>query len=173
MKHITVETFKEIIAKESGNQDIDFINVCTPPEFNEKYIPGVRSVPLDTLETHLDEFANKKAIYIHCRSGHRGRQAVEKLQNLGVKAELVNVEGGILAWEKEGFETKSNTKRMPLMRQVLVAAGSLVTLGVLFALFVHPSFIFLALFVGGGLMFAGITGWCGMSFILAKMPWNR
>ncbi len=28
-------------------------------------------------------------------------------------------------------------------------------------------------FVGAGLTFAGITGWCGMAKLLALMPWNR
>ena len=62
---------------------------------------------------------------------------------------------------------------MPLMRQVLLTAGSLVTTGVLLALCVNPQFILLSLVVGIGLMFAGITGWSGMSYVLAKMPWNK
>ncbi|MDG6745875.1 DUF2892 domain-containing protein [Staphylococcus aureus] len=28
-------------------------------------------------------------------------------------------------------------------------------------------------FVGAGLMFAGVTGWCGMANLLRVMPWNR
>ena len=28
-------------------------------------------------------------------------------------------------------------------------------------------------FVGAGLMFAGLTDWCGMGMLLAKMPWNQ
>lgn len=172
MKQITVTQFKEILAKESGGADIDFINVCTPPEYNEKHIPGVRNVPLDTIDEHAHELNGKKTIYIHCRSGNRGRQAIEKLEKLGVTAELVNVEGGILAWDSAGFRTQSNTSRMPLMRQVLLSAGLLIVSGVLLSLFVHPLFVYLALFVGGGLTFAGLTGWCGMSYLLSKMPWN-
>ncbi len=173
MKQISVETFKGIIERESGNTDIDFINVCTPPEYNEKYIPGVRSVPLDTLPDHIDEFKKKKEIYIHCRSGNRGTQAIEKLTKLGVTAELINVTGGLLAWEKEGYVTKSNSTRMPLMQQVLLTAGILVVSGIILALAVNPYFVYLSLFVGCGLMFAGATGWCGMSYLLARMPWNR
>ena len=173
MKHINVHEFKTLLEKEGKNPEMDFINVCTTPEYDEKHIPGVRSVPLDTLESHLNEFGGKKAIYIHCRSGNRGKQAIEKLEKLGVKAELVNVEGGILAWDKLGFTTAANSNRMPLMRQVLLAAGSLVTLGVVLAMWVNPLFVFLSLFVGMGLMFAGATGWCGMSYLLAMMPWNK
>ncbi len=105
MKHIDVATYNKIIAKEAGNIDIDFINVCTSPEYHKKHIHGVRSVPLDTLENHVSEFSKKKAIYVHCRSGMRSRQAIERLEKLGVKAKLVNIEGGMLAWKNKGFET--------------------------------------------------------------------
>lgn len=173
MKHITVDAFKEVVQAESGNSSIDFINVCTPAEYKEKHIEGVRSVPLDEIEQHVSEFNEKMTIYVHCRSGNRSRRAIEKLANLGVHAELVNVEGGLMAWDAAGFRTHSLTDRMPIMRQTLLAAGSLVALGSALSIVVHPFYVFLSLAVGCGLMFAGITGWCGMSFLLAKMPWNR
>jgi len=44
---------------------------------------------------------------------------------------------------------------------------------VLLAYFVHPGFIALSAFVGAGLVFAGVTDWCGMGLLLAKMPWNQ
>lgn len=173
MKHISVSTFKEVVESESNNETVDFINVCTPAEYKEKHIKGVRSVPLDTLHTKIDELNKKKTIYIHCRSGNRGRQAIEKLQSLGVTAELVNVEGGILAWEEAGHETGSHTSRLPIMRQVFIGAGGLVLLGVLLTHFVDYNFILLPLFVSLGLLVSGITGWCGMALLLAKMPWNK
>lgn len=46
-------------------------------------------------------------------------------------------------------------------------------LGLLLAFFISPWFALLSAFVGCGLMFAGITGWCGMAHLLAIMPWNR
>ena len=36
-----------------------------------------------------------------------------------------------------------------------------------------PGWIALSWFVGAGLVFAGITGFCGMARLLAVMPWNR
>ncbi len=175
MKHISAHAFKEVIDAESGNESVDFINVCTPAEFKEKHIPGVRSVPLDELEKRVGEFKDKKTIYIHCRSGRRGIAAMEKLQSLGVTAELVNVEGGILAWSEAGFQTQTlaNPNRLPLMRQTFLAAGSLVVLGVVLSILVAQPFVYLSLFVGMGLMFSGATGWCGLQMLLAKMPWNK
>lgn len=173
MKHISVSTFKEVVESEANNSTVDFINVCTPAEYKEKHIKGVRSVPLDTLHTKVDELNKKKTIYIHCRSGSRGRQAIEKLQSLGVTAELVNVEGGILAWEEAGNETGSHTSRLPIMRQVFIGAGGLVLIGLLLTHFVDYNFILLPLFVSLGLLVSGTTGWCGMALLLAKMPWNK
>lgn len=173
MKHISVDAFKEVIAAEQDNSSVDFINVCTPTEYKEKHIPGVRNVPLDELQQRVGEFSGKKTIYIHCRSGTRGKKAMEQLSALGVTAELVNVEGGLLAWDQSGYGTNSLTKRLPLMRQTLIAAGSLVLLGYVLSLMLAEEFIYLSVAVGAGLLFAGVTGWCGMSFALAKMPWNK
>lgn len=173
MKHIDIHTFKEVLGRVATDGSTDFINVCTPAEYNEKHIAGVRNVPLDELHTHIAEFSDKKTIYIHCRSGNRGRKAIEKLTSLGINAELVNVEGGILAWEAAGLGTISLTTRLPIMRQVMLTAGILVLAGYAASLFINPSFILLSVFVGAGLTFSGLTGWCGLAFALSKMPWNK
>ena len=172
MKHISVSSFKEVIDVEKSNSSIDFINVCTPDEYKEKHISGVRSVPLDELERHVEEFKNKKTIYVHCRSGRRGMAAIEKLSKLGVRAELVNVEGGILAWEQAGYGTERISARLSLMRQTLLAAGTLIVLAHVLALTLSPFWYLVSAAVGTGLLFAGLTGWCGMSMLLMRMPWN-
>jgi hypothetical protein len=83
------------------------------------------------------------------------------------------VEGGTQAWVEAGLPVnRGASKVMSLERQVRIAAGSLVLTGVLLSLFVHPYFIGLSGFVGAGLIFAGISDWCGMGLLLAKLPWN-
>ena len=64
-------------------------------------------------------------------------------------------------------------KTIALERQVRIAAGSLVLLGVVLGAFVHPYLLGLAAFVGAGLVFAGVTDTCGMGMLLARMPWNQ
>ena len=59
------------------------------------------------------------------------------------------------------------------MRQVQIVAGGLVLLGVALGALVSPWFYGLSGFVGLGLMFAGLTGFCSMAKLLAVMPWNR
>lgn len=173
MKQISVSSFREVIEAERSNPSVDFINVCTPDEYKEKHISGVRSVPLDEIERHLEEFRDKKTIYVHCRSGRRGALAIGRLAALGVRAELVNVEGGILAWEGAGFSTERSSARMSLMRQTLLVAGLLIVLAHAFAFLVAPQALVLSAAVGIGLFMAGLTGWCGMTMLLARMPWNK
>ncbi|MGK2848478.1 MAG: rhodanese-like domain-containing protein [Minisyncoccota bacterium] len=173
MKHISTDTFKEVLNAEKENSSIDFINVCTPAEYKEKHIKGVRSVPLDEIEARSNEFKDKKTIYVHCRSGRRGVVAIEKLRALGVTAELVNVEGGLLAWEQAGYDTISLTTRLPLMRQVFLTAGLIVFFASVATLAINPHFAYVALVVGIGLSVSGLTGWCGLALLLAKMPWNK
>ena len=58
------------------------------------------------------------------------------------------------------------------MRQVQITAGLLIVAGVAMTIFVAPLFIILPLFIGCGLVFDGVTGWCGMAKLLLMMPWN-
>ena len=47
-----------------------------------------------------------------------------------------------------------------------------VLIGVIGSAFWHP-FFWLSAFVGAGLVFAGISGFCGLGVLLSHMPWNR
>lgn len=173
MKTISAEKFKEELANITGSDKVDFINVCTPVEYKEEHIAGVRNVPLDELDKHIEELKDQDKLYVHCRSGNRSSQAIEKLKTLGVNAELVNVEGGIMAWNDAGYPTNKKKKSIPLMRQVLLSAGILVLLSHVLAYFFSDWYLALSAFVGAGLLIAGATGWCGMAMLLAKMPWNK
>ena len=87
---------------------------------------------------------------------------------------VVSVQGGTEAWERAGLPVVRGTATvMSLKRQVRIGAGSLVLLGTALGFLVHPAFFGLSAFVGAGLVFAGVTDWCGMGLLLAKFPWNR
>jgi hypothetical protein len=85
---------------------------------------------------------------------------------------VINIEGGTLSCEQTELPLVRGKKTISLERQVRIAAGSLVLLGLVLSL-THPWFIGLSGFVGAGLIFAGITDTCGMGMLLARMPWNR
>src|SRR3546814_8784676 len=74
------------------------------------------------------------------------------------------LEGGIDAWRRAGLEVAADRRQpLELMRQVQLAAGGLVLLGVALGFLVGPGLFALSAFVGAGLMLAGATGWCGMA----------
>jgi hypothetical protein len=54
----------------------------------------------------------------------------------------------------------------------MIAAGSIVIASLVLAWLVSPWFAGVALFMGCGLTFAGISGWCGLAKLLQHMPWN-
>jgi len=155
--------------------NIDLIDVRTPAEFNELHVQFARNVPLDQLDpaaliqTQRDPTS---PLYFICRTGSRARQACEKLKKAGF-SNAINIEGGTVACDQVGLAMVRGKKTIALERQVRIAAGSLVLLGVVLAWFVHPAFTALSAFVGAGLIFSGVTDTCGMGLLLARMPWNR
>jgi uncharacterized transporter YbjL len=58
-------------------------------------------------------------------------------------------------------------------RQVRLTAGSVVLLGLLLGLVVHPAFQLLSAGIAVGLVFSAVTNTCGMAAMLGKLPWNR
>jgi rhodanese-related sulfurtransferase len=155
---------------------IDLIDVRTPVEFREVHVKLAQNVPLDNLDpAALMQARNgddDKPLYIICRSGSRGRQACEKFLAAGY-TNVVNIEGGTLACVEAGLPIVRGKTAISLERQVRIAAGSLVLLGVMLGWLVHPALYGLSAFIGAGLVFAGITDTCGMGMMLARMPWNQ
>jgi rhodanese-related sulfurtransferase len=111
--------------------------------------------------------------YLLCRTGRRAAKAAEKFAAAGQDRGVV-IDGGMQAWIAAGLPVDRGTaKVISLERQVRITAGALVLLGVLLGWLVHPGFFGLSGFVGAGLIFAGITDFCGMGLLLARMPWNN
>ena len=62
---------------------------------------------------------------------------------------------------------------LPLDRQVQITAGTMALTGFTLGELVNPNWFLLAGFVGCGLVFAGVTGFCPLGWVIAKMPWNQ
>lgn len=154
----------------------ELLDVRTPGEYAAAHVPGAKLIPLGDLDAAAycrERGAAGKPVYVLCQSGGRARKAIEKFQRAGFDG-CVLVEGGTQAWVEAGLPVnRGAVKVISLERQVRIAAGSLVLAGVLLGWFVHGAFFGLAAFVGAGLVFAGITDFCGMGLLLAKMPWNQ
>ena len=156
--------------------DLQLLDVRTPVEYAEMHAHPARNVPLDSLVPKelfgSGDLSEDQAVYLLCRTGGRAKKAAEKFAQEGF-AEAVVVEGGTLAWNEVGLPVERGpVKVISLERQVRIAAGSLVLSGILLGSCVHRGFFGLSAFVGAGLVFAGITDFCGMGLLLSKLPWN-
>ncbi len=175
---VTTISPKELSRRMDCGSEIELVDVRTPVEFREVHVAGAKNVPLDRLDPKRVESdlrgAVEEPLYVVCHRGGRSKQACEKLQEAGF-TNVFNVEGGTEACVSEGLTIVRGKKSLSLERQVRIAAGSLVLLGVGLSVMVTPYFLGLGLsaFVGAGLLFAGITDACGMGMLLAKMPWNQ
>jgi rhodanese-related sulfurtransferase len=153
--------------------DAVLIDVREPDEHARERIEGARLAPLSRFDQASLEGERGKIAVFHCNSGNRTVQAADRLLGAGF-AEAYQLEGGLQGWKKAGLPVIANrTAPLPIMRQVQIAAGSLVLLGIVLALLASPWFMALSAFVGAGLIVAGITGFCGMANLLLHMPWNR
>jgi rhodanese-related sulfurtransferase len=171
MNKISVHELKKVL---DGELDQVVLDVRTPVEYRSSSISSVKNIPLNDLsEEVLSDFVSKnEKVYLLCQSGARSQKAFQTLESLGY-SDLVFVDGGMSAWNDAGYSVIEGKGAMSIERQVRVAAGSLVVLGVILSLLCHIYFIGISAFVGAGLIFAGVTDTCGMGLMLARMPWNR
>jgi rhodanese-related sulfurtransferase len=147
------------------------VDVREPGEFAGGHVPGAHNIPLGQLAGARLQPEPGKTLLLVCASGMRSARGCAAL---APETGAMSIAGGVKAWRAAGGTLEGDGgKVIPLDRQVLVAAGALVLFGVLMSLFVHPRWILLPGFVGAGLIFAGLSGFCGMAMLLAKAPWNR
>ena len=159
----------------SSDPDPTLIDVRTPVEFEAGHIPGAVNVPLDELKGSLDQLCavldDHHDVVLVCRSGRRAGQAQEALHRVGLGSSQV-LTGGIVDWEAAGGDVNRGRQGWELERQVRLAAGALVVIGIA-ASTVVPRAKWLAGLVGSGLVFAAVTNTCAMGMALARMPWNQ
>jgi rhodanese-related sulfurtransferase len=160
---------------ESGKL-VELIDVRTPAEYRSLHATIARVLPLDELKPKIFMEQRRgprdEPLYVICRSGTRGEKACEKFLSAGYTS-VVNVAGGTLAWQQAGLPVVRGKRMLPLDRQVQIAAGTMALTGFALGELVSANWFLLAGFVGCGLVFAGITGFCPLGWVIAKMPWNQ
>lgn len=155
-------------------QGAKLIDIRNCDEYAREHIEEAQLVPLGEIEGSALADADTECIIFHCKSGMRTQTNAELLARAAGNCSAYTIDGGIEAWKKVGLPVITDRKQpLELMRQVQIAAGSLVLVGILGGILVSPYFYGLSAFVGAGLIFAGISGFCGMAHLLKRMPWNR
>ena len=152
------------------------LDVRSPAEFRSSRVRGAINLPLEQVTGEAVRALligqEPQPVLLLCASGGRARTAAKQLAASGLKTLVV--QGGTNACRQAGLPMDQDAGGMiSVERQVRIAAGAMVFTGVLLGAFVHPGFYSLSGFVGAGLVFAGVTDWCGMGLLLARAPWNR
>ena len=151
------------------------IDIREADEHARSHIPGAYHLALSKLDPGLIAASSGKTLIFHCRSGARTQANASRLAaGAGAACEAYILEGGLDAWKAAGLPVVTDARQpIELNRQVQIAAGSLAFFGTLLGVLVSPWFLAVPLFIGAGLMTAGITGFCGMARLLVHAPWNR
>lgn len=172
---MTIKTVDSVTLKrwmETGEAVV--VDVREPAEHAAEKIEGATLLPLGSINQNTLPQTQGKKLVIHCRSGKRGTHACEKLLAEDPNLEVYNLEGGISAWGATGYQVTTSGKFfLPLDRQIQLTIGLLLITASLLGYFFTPAWFFLTGFIGAGLTMAGLTGFCGLAMVMARMPWNQ
>lgn len=167
-----LKTINAAEGKRLMDQGAVVIDIRGADEFAREHIPGAQNKPLSEFGSASVGRGSDVVIY-HCKSGMRTQANAAQLK-AAAQCEAYILEGGLEAWKAADLPVIVDKKQpLEIMRQVQIAAGSLVVAGVLLGALLHPGFYVMAGLVGAGLIYAGVSGFCGMAKLLALMPWNR
>lgn len=151
-----------------------FLDVREPDEYAQGHIASSVLLPLSQVEPVVVArmLPDNRHCIVVCKAGVRAQKAAQILAAAGI-SNLSILEGGMDAWTAAGLPVKSGSGGISIQSQTRTIAGVMVLGGALLGLFVNRNWMYLSAFAGCGLIVAGLTGWCGMSLLLSKMPWNR
>lgn len=179
MESPTTQTMQDVDARtlnswlEQGEALL--IDVREPAEHATEHTSGARLLPLSTFDpTRVPREPGQKVV-VHCVMGMRSGQAGQKLLDAGFVT-IYNFRGGVQAWKDAGYMTAGAQHRRPhvsLQRQVQMVAGGLTLLGTVLGVVASPWWLLLSAAMGTGLLYAGMSGTCGMATLLAHWPYNQ
>ncbi|WP_030594129.1 MULTISPECIES: rhodanese-like domain-containing protein [Streptomyces] len=158
--------------------ELTVIDVRTPGEYAGGHLPGALNIPLDQIQRALPDIrhaAERGDVLVVCASGARSENACRILADSHIPTATLS--GGTGAWAADGHDLHrpQGTTRATwgMERQVRFTAGTVVLLGLLLGLLVHPALQILSAGIAAGLVFSALTNTCGMAAMLAKLPHNR
>jgi len=148
------------------------VDVRSATEFAAGHVPGAVNIPMDEIESRVDDLRKDFRTILVCQSGKRASMTQALLAEQ--RDDLCVLRGGTEAWERAGFPLVRSTRmRWALERQVRLGAGLLVVTGLILGIVAGHAWFWLAGFAGCGLIVAGTTNYCAMANLLALLPWNR
>lgn len=100
LSSMTVQGFHQL--REKGD-DFVLIDVREAHEFESANLNGI-NIPLASIVDHLAKIPKEGTVIMQCRSGKRSSDAIKLLEEKHNYHNLINLEGGILAW-KEAYDS--------------------------------------------------------------------
>ncbi len=97
VKEITPKDLKTLM--DSG-EDFQLIDVRETYEYEIANLNG-KLIPLSKIKDEIDQIVKDKKVVIHCRTGKRSTDAIQRLEALFPFENLYNLKGGINAFAKE------------------------------------------------------------------------
>jgi rhodanese-related sulfurtransferase len=95
MKELTTKEVEELLKNDQPN----IIDVREDDEVAAGKIPTAKHIPLGSIESRMNELDKSKEYIMVCRSGGRSGRAAQLLESQGFN--VINMSGGMLAWEGE------------------------------------------------------------------------
>lgn len=158
--------------------ELTVIDVRTPGEYAGGHVPGALNIPLDQIRRALPDIrhaADRGDVLVVCVSGARSENACRVLADNGI--DTATLSGGTGAWAAAGHDLQrpqgGARATWGMERQVRFTAGTIVLLGLLLGVLLHPAFQILSADIAAGLVFSALTNTCGMAAMLAKLPHNQ
>lgn len=96
-----------VVYEQAG--DLVLIDVRDRFEWQEGHVAGAKHLPLASLPARLSEIDRGRPIAVICRSGNRSAAATRLLRTH--RLDVVNVSGGMVAWERHGLPIATETGR--------------------------------------------------------------
>jgi sulfur-carrier protein adenylyltransferase/sulfurtransferase len=117
LQHGAPAPIPEIDAPEADRRrsaGVTLLDVREQVEWDAGHIPGAAFIPQGELPGRIEaEFPDKdQPIVLYCRSGARSGRATQLLQGLGY-TDVVNMAGGILAWDQHGLPIEAPAALTP------------------------------------------------------------
>lgn len=106
---VTPQEFQERLGSDS---EAYLLDVRKPDEYEAGHIAGAHLLnwlDTDNFNVGSEKLDKSKTICVYCRSGRRSSEAAGYLAGQGFK--VVDLDGGILAWEKEGLPIFTSPSR--------------------------------------------------------------
>src|SRR5215203_2874321 len=108
-QNVTTLSVKEF-EKSLGSAEIQLLDVRRPEEYKAGHLPGAFQADWlnkQQFEERIQYLDKTKPVYVYCLAGSRSAAAANWLAEKGFTT-LVNMDGGINAWKKEGKSLESS-----------------------------------------------------------------